>query len=169
MTSELSPDYDASDELEFGINWLPRILRGVYPPTRLSAGITRLLRSVAPVSHAEICVQRGLFEPKAATSTVALVLVGERWIGVHGAPGSKDSMDLLRRHISAMVLVIAVRVSGGCTGSPSSPGSFHRRARRKRSQNQSGGVRTHRSDVVRFVPVRESGTIGWRCEHGCSD
>ena len=27
-----SPDYDASDELEFGINWLPWILRGVYPP-----------------------------------------------------------------------------------------------------------------------------------------
>jgi hypothetical protein len=27
-----SPDYDASDELEFGISWLPWILRGVYPP-----------------------------------------------------------------------------------------------------------------------------------------
>jgi hypothetical protein len=27
-----SPDYDASDELEFGIQWLPWILRGVYPP-----------------------------------------------------------------------------------------------------------------------------------------
>ena len=27
-----SPDYDASDEVEFGINWLPWILRGVYPP-----------------------------------------------------------------------------------------------------------------------------------------
>lgn len=27
-----APDYDASDELEFGINWLPWILRGVYPP-----------------------------------------------------------------------------------------------------------------------------------------
>jgi uncharacterized protein YkwD len=27
-----SPDYDASDELEFGINWYPWILRGVYPP-----------------------------------------------------------------------------------------------------------------------------------------
>ena len=27
-----SPDYDASDELEFGFNWLPWILRGVYPP-----------------------------------------------------------------------------------------------------------------------------------------
>ncbi|MES3636628.1 CAP domain-containing protein [Mycobacterium intracellulare] len=27
-----SPDYDASDELEFGIGWLPWILRGVYPP-----------------------------------------------------------------------------------------------------------------------------------------
>jgi uncharacterized protein YkwD len=27
-----SPDYDASDELEFGINWFPWILRGVYPP-----------------------------------------------------------------------------------------------------------------------------------------
>lgn len=27
-----SPDYDASDELEFGLNWLPWILRGVYPP-----------------------------------------------------------------------------------------------------------------------------------------
>jgi cysteine-rich secretory family protein len=27
-----TPDYDASDEVEFGINWLPWILRGVYPP-----------------------------------------------------------------------------------------------------------------------------------------
>jgi uncharacterized protein YkwD len=27
-----SPDYDASDELEFGVRWLPWILRGVYPP-----------------------------------------------------------------------------------------------------------------------------------------
>lgn len=27
-----TPDYDASDELEFGIGWLPWILRGVYPP-----------------------------------------------------------------------------------------------------------------------------------------
>ena len=27
-----SPDYDASDELEFGVNWFPWMLRGVYPP-----------------------------------------------------------------------------------------------------------------------------------------
>lgn len=27
-----SPDYDASDEFEFGLNWLPWILRGTYPP-----------------------------------------------------------------------------------------------------------------------------------------
>jgi hypothetical protein len=27
-----SPDYDASDELQFGISWLPWILRGAYPP-----------------------------------------------------------------------------------------------------------------------------------------
>jgi len=27
-----NPDYDASDELEYGITWLPWILRGVYPP-----------------------------------------------------------------------------------------------------------------------------------------
>jgi uncharacterized protein YkwD len=27
-----NPDYDASDELEYGIDWLPWILRGVYPP-----------------------------------------------------------------------------------------------------------------------------------------
>ena len=27
-----SPDYDASDELQFGLNWFPWILRGVYPP-----------------------------------------------------------------------------------------------------------------------------------------
>jgi uncharacterized protein YkwD len=27
-----SPDYDASDEIEYGINWLPWILRGAYPP-----------------------------------------------------------------------------------------------------------------------------------------
>lgn len=26
------PDYDASDELEYGLSWLPWILRGVYPP-----------------------------------------------------------------------------------------------------------------------------------------
>lgn len=26
------PDYDGSDELEFGLRWLPWILRGVYPP-----------------------------------------------------------------------------------------------------------------------------------------
>lgn len=26
------PDYDASDEIQYGINWLPWILRGVYPP-----------------------------------------------------------------------------------------------------------------------------------------
>jgi uncharacterized protein YkwD len=27
-----NPDYDGSDELEYGVNWLPWILRGVYPP-----------------------------------------------------------------------------------------------------------------------------------------
>src|SRR5271163_508160 len=27
-----SPDYDASDELEYGLNWFPWILRGTYPP-----------------------------------------------------------------------------------------------------------------------------------------
>jgi uncharacterized protein YkwD len=27
-----SPDYDASDEIEYGISWLPWVLRGVYPP-----------------------------------------------------------------------------------------------------------------------------------------
>jgi uncharacterized protein YkwD len=27
-----APDYDGSDELEFGIDWFPWILRGVYPP-----------------------------------------------------------------------------------------------------------------------------------------
>ncbi|SEA61080.1 hypothetical protein SAMN04488580_103438 [Mycobacterium sp. 283mftsu] len=27
-----NPDYDGSDELEHGLNWLPWILRGVYPP-----------------------------------------------------------------------------------------------------------------------------------------
>ena len=27
-----NPDYDASDEIEYGLNWLPWILRGVYPP-----------------------------------------------------------------------------------------------------------------------------------------
>jgi hypothetical protein len=27
-----SPDYDASDEIEFGVNWWAWILRGVYPP-----------------------------------------------------------------------------------------------------------------------------------------
>ncbi len=27
-----NPDYDASDELEYGFAWFPWILRGVYPP-----------------------------------------------------------------------------------------------------------------------------------------
>ncbi|MDQ2628986.1 MAG: CAP domain-containing protein [Actinomycetota bacterium] len=27
-----SPDYDASDEIEFGNNWWARILRGIFPP-----------------------------------------------------------------------------------------------------------------------------------------
>ena len=27
-----NPDYDGSDEIEYGLNWLPWILRGVYPP-----------------------------------------------------------------------------------------------------------------------------------------
>jgi uncharacterized protein YkwD len=27
-----NPDYDATGELEFGLDWLPWILRGVYPP-----------------------------------------------------------------------------------------------------------------------------------------
>jgi uncharacterized protein YkwD len=27
-----SPDYDASDEIEYGLDWLPWILRGAYPP-----------------------------------------------------------------------------------------------------------------------------------------
>jgi cysteine-rich secretory family protein len=27
-----NPDYDGSDEIEYGINWFPWILRGVYPP-----------------------------------------------------------------------------------------------------------------------------------------
>jgi hypothetical protein len=27
-----SPDYDASDEIEYGLDWFPWILRGVYPP-----------------------------------------------------------------------------------------------------------------------------------------
>lgn len=32
-----SPDYDASDEIEFGNNWWARILRGIYPPPSLAA------------------------------------------------------------------------------------------------------------------------------------
>jgi uncharacterized protein YkwD len=27
-----NPDYDASDELDYGLSWFPWILRGVYPP-----------------------------------------------------------------------------------------------------------------------------------------
>jgi hypothetical protein len=30
-----SPDYDASDEIEYGIDWFPWILRGAYPPPAL--------------------------------------------------------------------------------------------------------------------------------------
>ncbi|BBX73025.1 CAP domain-containing protein [Mycobacterium shinjukuense] len=33
-----SPDYDASDEIEYGISWLPWILRGVYPPPAMPPG-----------------------------------------------------------------------------------------------------------------------------------
>jgi uncharacterized protein YkwD len=33
-----SPDYDASDELEFGNNWWAWILRGVYPPPAYPPG-----------------------------------------------------------------------------------------------------------------------------------
>lgn len=29
-----SPDYDASDEVEYFFNWVPWGLRGVYPPRR---------------------------------------------------------------------------------------------------------------------------------------
>jgi uncharacterized protein YkwD len=32
MAMDPTPDYDASDELEFANSWLPWILRGVYPP-----------------------------------------------------------------------------------------------------------------------------------------
>lgn len=32
-----SPDYDATDEVEFGISWLPWVLRGVYPPPGMPA------------------------------------------------------------------------------------------------------------------------------------
>jgi hypothetical protein len=32
MTVDPNPDYDASDELEYGIDWFAWILRGVYPP-----------------------------------------------------------------------------------------------------------------------------------------
>ena len=31
-STDPNPDYDGTDELEFGLNWLPWILRGVYPP-----------------------------------------------------------------------------------------------------------------------------------------
>ena len=27
-----NPDYDASDEVEYGANWFAWLLRGVYPP-----------------------------------------------------------------------------------------------------------------------------------------
>ena len=27
-----NPDYDASDEIDYGMHWFPWILRGVYPP-----------------------------------------------------------------------------------------------------------------------------------------
>jgi uncharacterized protein YkwD len=30
-----TPDYDASDEIEYGIDWFPWILRGAYPPPAL--------------------------------------------------------------------------------------------------------------------------------------
>ena len=32
ISPDPTPDYDASDEVEFAINWFPWILRGVYPP-----------------------------------------------------------------------------------------------------------------------------------------
>jgi uncharacterized protein YkwD len=33
-----TPDYDASDEIEYGIDWFPWILRGAYPPPALPPG-----------------------------------------------------------------------------------------------------------------------------------
>ncbi len=33
-----NPDYDASDEIEYAIDWLPWILRGVYPPPAYPPG-----------------------------------------------------------------------------------------------------------------------------------
>jgi len=32
LTVDPNPDYDVSDELEYGIDWFAWILRGVYPP-----------------------------------------------------------------------------------------------------------------------------------------
>lgn len=32
VPTDPSPQYDATDEIEYGISWLPWILRGVYPP-----------------------------------------------------------------------------------------------------------------------------------------
>ncbi len=32
ITVDPNPDYDISDELEYGVNWFAWILRGVYPP-----------------------------------------------------------------------------------------------------------------------------------------
>lgn len=29
---DVAPDYDASDEIEYFISWLPWALRGAYPP-----------------------------------------------------------------------------------------------------------------------------------------
>jgi len=40
-----NPDYDASDELEYAIDWFPWILRGVYPPSPI-----HLNRTCAPIS-----------------------------------------------------------------------------------------------------------------------
>jgi hypothetical protein len=31
-----NPDYDASDEVAYGLNWFGWILRGVYPPPAYS-------------------------------------------------------------------------------------------------------------------------------------
>ena len=43
-----NPDYDASDEIEYGINWWAWILRGVYPPPAYPAGLNRDARQLRP-------------------------------------------------------------------------------------------------------------------------
>lgn len=80
-----SPDYDASDEIEYGLNWLPWILRGVYPPrpTRPSKP-----PAVLGACRCSICVVRAA-----------------RWSGI---PMAANAGTMVASHLAVTGRVLAV-------------------------------------------------------------